>query len=38
MRSANFANGEKVGEWTTYDQKGQIYKVTRVKPKIIKEN
>ncbi len=28
-RSGHFDVGEAVGEWTTYDQKGQIYKVTR---------
>jgi antitoxin component YwqK of YwqJK toxin-antitoxin module len=33
MRSGTFENGEQVGEWTTYDQRGAIYKVTRIKPK-----
>ena len=33
MRSGSFENGQQVGEWTTYDQAGQIYKVTRMKPK-----
>ncbi len=27
-RSGHFKNGETVGEWTTYDQKGKIYKIT----------
>lgn len=27
-RSGHFANGESVGEWITYDQKGNVYKVT----------
>lgn len=30
-RSGNFNRGEQVGEWTTYDQKGKVYKVTQVK-------
>ena len=33
MRSGYFENGEQVGEWTTYDQQGQVYKVTKMKPK-----
>jgi antitoxin component YwqK of YwqJK toxin-antitoxin module len=33
MRSGYFENGCQVGEWTTYDKKGQVYKVTRMKPK-----
>ena len=33
MRSGYFENGEQVGEWTTYDQSGQVYKVTKMKPK-----
>lgn len=33
MRSGTFAAGEQVGEWTTYDRAGQVYKVTRMKPK-----
>ena len=28
MRSGHFRNGEQVGEWITYDQQGQVYKVT----------
>ncbi len=28
-RSGTFAAGEPVGEWTTYDAKGKIYKVTK---------
>ena len=28
-RSGYFENGEPVGEWTTYDDKGKPYKVTK---------
>jgi antitoxin component YwqK of YwqJK toxin-antitoxin module len=28
-RSGNFEKGEPVGEWTTYDQEGKVYKVTK---------
>ena len=28
-RSGYFKNGEPVGEWTTYDDKGKVYKVTK---------
>ncbi|MBV6643701.1 MAG: hypothetical protein KI791_23475 [Cyclobacteriaceae bacterium] len=28
-RSGYFANGEPIGEWTTYDDKGKPYKVTK---------
>ncbi len=31
LRSGYFEKGKQVGEWTTYDQKGKIYKVTRMK-------
>jgi len=31
MRSGHFEKGEQTGEWTTYDKKGQIYKVTQMK-------
>ena len=31
MRSGYFERGKQVGEWTTYDKKGKIYKVTRMK-------
>ena len=31
MRSGYFEKGEQTGEWTTYDKKGQIYKVTQMK-------
>ncbi len=27
-RSGHFKKGESVGEWTTYDVKGRLYKVT----------
>ena len=30
LRSGHFDNGERVGEWTTYDAKGEAYKVTRL--------
>ena len=33
MRSGYFADGEQVGEWTTYDKSGAVYKVTKMKPK-----
>lgn len=33
MRSGYFEKGEQTGEWTTYDKKGQIYKVTQMKSK-----
>ena len=32
MRSGTFQDGEPVGDWITYDQKGDIYKVTKKKP------
>ena len=31
MRSGWFKNGMQVGEWTTYDQQGAVYKVTVIK-------
>ena len=37
MRSGHLENGEQAGEWTTYDKKGQIYKVTKIKPKAKKD-
>ena len=33
MRSGWFEDGEQVGEWTTYGRKGEVYKVTTMKPK-----
>ncbi len=33
LRSGYFKNGEQVGEWTTYDKNGKVYKVTTIKPK-----
>ncbi len=33
LRSGYFDAGKQVGEWTTYDRKGAVYKVTRMKPK-----
>ena len=30
-RSGYFDNGEPVGEWTTYDEQGNVYKVGRKK-------
>ena len=34
LRSGTFENGQQVGQWTTYDRTGQIYKVTTIKPKL----
>lgn len=31
MRSGHFADGIQVGEWTTYDKNGSVYKVTDMK-------
>jgi antitoxin component YwqK of YwqJK toxin-antitoxin module len=31
MRSGYFENDDQVGEWTTYDAKGKIVKVTKMK-------
>ena len=33
MRSGTLENGEQVGEWTTYDKTGAVYKVTTMKQK-----
>ena len=33
LRSGYFEEGRQVGEWTTYDRKGEVYKVTLIKPK-----
>ena len=33
LRSGTFENGQQVGEWTTYDKLGNVYKVTVMKPK-----
>jgi antitoxin component YwqK of YwqJK toxin-antitoxin module len=33
MRSGYFEAGAQVGEWTTYDRKGNLYNVTTMKPK-----
>ena len=33
MRSGYFSTGVQVGEWTTYDGDGKIYKVTKMKAK-----
>lgn len=33
LRSGHFENGQQTGQWTTYDKKGQPYKVTTIKPK-----
>jgi antitoxin component YwqK of YwqJK toxin-antitoxin module len=32
MRSGHFDKGKQVGEWTTYDQDGKVFKVTKMKP------
>lgn len=34
LRSGYFENGEHVGEWTTYNARGEVYKVTKKKPKV----
>lgn len=31
MRSGHFRKGKQVGEWITYDKKGQVVKVTDMK-------
>jgi antitoxin component YwqK of YwqJK toxin-antitoxin module len=31
MRSGYFENGKQTGEWTTYDARGKVVKVTRMK-------
>ncbi|MFN0262546.1 toxin-antitoxin system YwqK family antitoxin [Tepidamorphus sp. 3E244] len=31
LRSGHFEDGEQVGEWTTYDRNGAVYKVTRMR-------
>ncbi|MBP7804760.1 MAG: hypothetical protein KA052_00870 [Candidatus Pacebacteria bacterium] len=31
MRSGSFKGGKQVGEWTTYDKKGKVVKVTKMK-------
>jgi len=33
MRSGTFEDGAQVGEWTTYDKAGNVYKVTAMKRK-----
>ncbi len=33
LRSGTFEKGEQAGIWTTYDKKGNVYKVTEIKPK-----
>lgn len=33
LRSGTFERGRQVGEWTTYDKQGEVYKVTKMKPK-----
>ena len=30
MRSGYFDKGKQAGEWTTYDPKGKIYKITKM--------
>jgi antitoxin component YwqK of YwqJK toxin-antitoxin module len=31
MRSGYFENGKQTGEWTTYDARGKIVKITKMK-------
>lgn len=38
MRSGHFDEGQQTGEWTTYDKKGEVYKVTRMKSKAKKDS
>jgi antitoxin component YwqK of YwqJK toxin-antitoxin module len=33
LRSGHFEKGVQVGEWTTYDAQGAVYKVTTIKRK-----
>ena len=33
LRSGFFDRGVQVGEWTTFDRKGKVYKVTQMKAK-----
>jgi antitoxin component YwqK of YwqJK toxin-antitoxin module len=33
LRSGHFEQGQQVGEWITYDRKGEVYKVTQIKAK-----
>ena len=33
MRSGHFDRGARVGDWTTYDKDGAVYKVTTIRPK-----
>jgi len=33
LRAGTFKAGEQVGEWTTYDARGKVYKVTKMKAK-----
>ena len=33
MRSGHFEAGAQVGEWTTYDKHGDVYKMTPMNPK-----
>ncbi|MBI1339360.1 hypothetical protein GC169_04000 [bacterium] len=32
LRSGHYANGEKVGEWITFNEKGEVETVTKLKP------
>lgn len=32
MRSGHFEKGQQVGDWTTYDKLGKVYKITKMKP------
>jgi antitoxin component YwqK of YwqJK toxin-antitoxin module len=33
LRSGYFAKGKQTGDWTTYDRRGKVYKVTSLGPK-----
>lgn len=32
MRSGHFEKGQQIGDWTTYDKLGKVYKITKMKP------
>jgi hypothetical protein len=33
MRSGHFESSAQMGQWTTFDKNGDVYKVTTMKPK-----
>ena len=38
MRSGYSNKNEQIGEWTTYDKRGHVYKKTLIKPKKVKKH